>query len=55
MDWQSLLGHDRQRVWFQNAIRNQRLASTFLFVGPSAIGKRTFGKTFGPNIALHYF
>lgn len=44
MDWQSLLGHDRQRVWFQNAIKNQRLASTFLFVGPSAIGKRTFAK-----------
>lgn len=44
MDWQSLLGHDRQRVWFQNAVRNQRLASTFLFVGPSAIGKRTFAK-----------
>jgi DNA polymerase-3 subunit delta' len=44
MDWQSLLGHDRQRTWFQNAVKNERLASTFLFVGPAAIGKRTFAK-----------
>ncbi|MFN7875430.1 MAG: ATP-binding protein [Pirellula sp.] len=44
MDWKSLLGHDRQRIWFQNAVTNQRLASTFLFVGPNAIGKRTFAK-----------
>lgn len=44
MDWKSLLGHDRQRIWFQNAVGNQRLASTFLFVGPNAIGKRTFAK-----------
>jgi DNA polymerase III subunit delta' len=44
MDWKSLLGHERQQVWFRNAIRNNRLASTFLFVGPNAIGKRTFGR-----------
>lgn len=42
MDWSGLLGHDRQRQWFQHAVQQGRLASTFLFVGPSGIGKRTF-------------
>ena len=37
-----LIGHHRQRDWFSNAIRTGRLASTFLFVGPEGIGKRTF-------------
>lgn len=42
MDWTTFLGHHRQRQWFANAIAKNRLASTFLFVGPSGIGKRTF-------------
>lgn len=42
MDWTSFIGHHRQRSWFQNAVRKNRLASTFLLVGPSGIGKRTF-------------
>ena len=42
MDWTSFIGHHRQRQWFANAIGRNRLASTFLFVGPSGIGKRTF-------------
>ena len=42
MDWTSFIGHHRQRRWFANAIANNRLASTFLFVGPSGVGKRTF-------------
>lgn len=37
-----LIGHARQRQWFRNAIRTNRLASTFLFIGPEGIGKRTF-------------
>lgn len=37
-----LIGHERQRQWFRNAIRTKRLASTFLFIGPEGIGKRTF-------------
>jgi len=44
MDWTTFIGHSRQRAWFANAIRTQRLASTFLFVGPSGIGKRTFAR-----------
>lgn len=44
MDWNSYLGHIRQRGWFRNAIQHGRLASTFLLVGPDSIGKRTFAK-----------
>jgi DNA polymerase III subunit delta' len=42
MDWTSFVGHHRQRDWFANAIASNRLASTFLMVGPSGIGKRAF-------------
>jgi len=44
MDWGTFVGHHRQRGWFANAIRQERLASTFLMVGPSGIGKRTFAR-----------
>ncbi len=44
MDWNSYLGHERQRGWFRNAIQNNRLASTFLMAGPDGIGKRTFAR-----------
>ena len=44
MDWNSFLGHERQRTWFRNAIQCNRLASTFLMVGPDGIGKRTFAR-----------
>jgi DNA polymerase-3 subunit delta' len=44
MDWQYFVGHPLQREWFKNAIQHDRLASTFLLVGPEAIGKRTFAK-----------
>jgi DNA polymerase-3 subunit delta' len=42
MEWADFLGHHRQRKWFANAIAHNKLASTFLLVGPSGIGKRTF-------------
>jgi len=44
MDWQYFVGHHLQQGWFKNAIQHDRLASTFLLVGPEAIGKRTFAK-----------
>lgn len=44
MDWNTFLGHERQRRWFQNAITHNRLASTFLLVGMDGIGKRTFAR-----------
>lgn len=42
MPWQSLEGHDDVVAKFRNALAQGRLASTFLFVGPEGIGKRTF-------------
>jgi len=42
MSWQNIRGHDRVVEKFRRALQKGRLASTFLFVGPSGIGKRTF-------------
>ncbi len=42
MLWDALLGHQQQKLWFETALANGRLASSFLFVGPDGIGKRTF-------------
>ncbi len=44
MDWNHLIGHEKQKRWFATAIARDRLASTFLFTGPKEIGKRTFAK-----------
>lgn len=44
MSWQAIRGHQRQERLFRQAVRKQRLASTFLFVGPEGIGKRLFAK-----------
>ena len=43
MPWK-ITGHDRQIERFRRAAQNGRLASTFLFVGPAGIGKRTFAQ-----------
>ncbi len=42
MSWSDVLGHDRVIEQFRTAVRRDRLASTFLFVGAHGIGKRTF-------------
>jgi DNA polymerase III subunit delta' len=42
MSWQSIRGHDAVVEKFRRALARGRLASTFLFVGPPGIGKRTF-------------
>jgi DNA polymerase-3 subunit delta' len=42
MTWQNIRGHDRVVEKFRRALARGRLASTFLFVGPSGIGKRSF-------------
>jgi DNA polymerase III subunit delta' len=42
MSWQNIIGHDEIVERFRRAIQNGRLASTFLFVGPEGIGKRSF-------------
>ena len=42
MTWQEVEGHDQLVDQFRQALRRGRLASTFLFIGPAGIGKRTF-------------
>ena len=44
MMWRDFLGHSKQKDWFQKAVNQNRLASTFLMVGPDGCGKRTFSK-----------
>lgn len=42
MSWQGIEGHDENVERFRRILAGGRLASTFLFVGPAGIGKRTF-------------
>ncbi|MDR1493472.1 MAG: DNA polymerase III subunit delta' [Planctomycetaceae bacterium] len=42
MTWQNIIGHDRVAEQFRRAASRGRLAGSFLFVGPSGVGKRTF-------------
>ncbi len=42
MTWQGIRGHEDVVTRFRTALEQQRLASTFLFVGPDGCGKRTF-------------
>ena len=40
--WQDIHGHDAAVEHFRQSLRSARLASTYLFVGPAGIGKRSF-------------
>jgi DNA polymerase-3 subunit delta' len=42
MTWSDILEHEEVRERFRRAAGRRRLASTFLFVGPPGVGKRTF-------------
>jgi DNA polymerase-3 subunit delta' len=44
MSWSKLVGHEQRQKQFQSAINRNRLASSFLFVGPPGIGKLTFAR-----------
>lgn len=44
MSWFGIEGHDEIVRRFQRAIAQGRIASTFLFLGPSGIGKRMFAE-----------
>jgi DNA polymerase-3 subunit delta' len=40
--WQGIIGHDDVVEQFRRTLAADRLASTYLFVGPAGVGKRTF-------------
>ena len=46
MTWQAIEGHDHIVDQFRRAAERGRLASSFLFVGPSGIGKRSLAIAF---------
>lgn len=46
MSWQGIHGHDRVVEMFRASLQRGRLGSTFLFVGPAGVGKRTFAIRF---------
>jgi DNA polymerase-3 subunit delta' len=53
MSWQNILGHDEIVEQFRRAIARGRLASSFLFAGPSGIGKRTFAMKLAQAMLCH--
>lgn len=53
MAWQGILGHDQVVEHFRTAMARGRLASSFLFVGPSGIGKRTFALKLAQTLLCH--
>jgi DNA polymerase III subunit delta' len=42
MSWHGIDGHDDVATQFRRALARERLASSFLFVGPPGVGKRAF-------------
>ena len=53
MTWQGVVGHDEVVERFRRAISRGRLASSFLFVGPSGIGKRRFAMRLAQALLCH--
>lgn len=50
MQWDDFVGHEQQRAWFRTALAHGRMATSFLFVGPSGIGKRTFARLIAKSL-----
>lgn len=40
----SVLGHDKQKKYFENVLKNSALGSAYLFSGPAMIGKKRFAQ-----------
>jgi DNA polymerase-3 subunit delta' len=40
--WQGIMGHDAVVDYFRDTLRANRLATTYLFIGPDGVGKRAF-------------
>jgi DNA polymerase III subunit delta' len=45
-NWHGIFGHNALVDQFRRALQRNRLASSFLFVGPAGVGKRTFALKF---------
>lgn len=59
MTWQGIIGHDDVVERFRTSVERGRCAGSFLFIGPSGIGKRSFAfaigkgllcQTYGPEV-----
>ena len=50
MAWQGIEGHDAIVERFRHSLSSGRLGSTFLFVGPAGIGKRTFASKLAQSL-----
>ncbi len=50
MHWNQLIGHEQPRAWFDNAMSQGRLATSFLFIGREGIGKRTFARMLAQSL-----
>src|SRR4051794_27426212 len=48
--WQGIEGHDAVVEHFRRMLGANRLASTYLFVGPEGIGKRAFALKFAQTL-----
>ncbi len=44
MSWKRVRGHEAQALAFERAVRRNRLAHAYLFVGPVGVGKRLFAQ-----------
>ena len=44
MSWQEILGHESVLERFRRGVSRGRLASSFLFVGPTGVGKFRFAR-----------
>lgn len=53
MTWHGIRGHDDVVEQFRRALGRGRLASSFLFVGPAGIGKRTFALKMAQALLCH--
>ena len=50
MSWLGVQGHDEIADRLRTVLRRGRLASSFLFVGPDGVGKRTFALAFAKSL-----
>ena len=52
MTWPNTIGHDQIFDRFLRSYQNNRLANSYLFVGPDGIGKRLFALSLAKGFVL---